>query len=238
MKNSLWKRIAVLVLCLMLLAVLCGCGSEEEVRQAIIGTWSFRADGTKALAEQIAGEMDMEPEPFAELIGEFPLQGTLELKEDGTYKIALDMESLEENASRLLPKLKPIMKDMLIRTLAQEILGDENATQEQLEEALGSTLDEFLSSFVGTDLDSFLDMAMEEMNIEDLLVSLEDTAQEGRYSVDVEKKLLHFSDSLDVQPDEANGEIFTLKDGVVEISEYIGEGFFAQFYPITLTRTP
>lgn len=238
MKKDTLKKLISLILCLIMLAALTGCDNEEKMRQAIIGTWTFKADATKAIAEQVSGEMGIDADQIAEMIGEFLFQGSLELKEDGTYKLSLDKEDLKERVSQGLPKLKPVMREYMIKTMAKEFLEKEDATQEELEEVLGSSLDEFFSTFIGMSLDDFIDQTLSEMDLEDLLGTLEEAEQEGRYLVDAEKSILYFSDSLEKEPDKTVGEAFTMKDGVVEITEHIGKGLFEQLYPVTLTKNP
>lgn len=211
---------------------------KEAKRQAIIGCWDMELDGTDAMAKELAEQMDMDPEEFAASIGKFTFKSKLELKEDGTYRLSLDAESFRESMTTLFTNLKPIIRELMIKSIAKEFLGKEDGTLEELETQLGTSIDEFLKTFMGMTLDDLIDLALEQMNSEEYISSLTGNDKEGRYLIDLDKDILYFSESLDEEPDTANGEYFKLEDGIMKITDCFGEGFFEEFYPVTLTKSP
>ena len=202
---------------------------KEAKRQAILGKWSLEVDATQAMVDELADQLQMDASALRDAVGSFSFQGDLELKEDGTYMMSMDAESFKNSLNTLLQNIKPVMRDVMAKMLSKEILGREDGTVEEIEE--------LLKSILGMSLDDLIDIGLASINSEDYMSSVADANQEGRYLIDLDKNVLYFSDSPDKDPDTANGENFTLSDGVMVIADCFGEGFFDQFYPVTLTKT-
>ena len=201
---------------------------KEARRKAILGTWDLVADATDNMANEMAAQLEIDADELKEAIGSFTFKGTLDLKEDGTYRMTFDAQSFGESMTNLFNNIKPIMRDVMIKMLSKQLLDKEDGTAEELDEILGSVL--------GMSLDALIDVSLSMINTEDFANSLSDAEREGKFIIDPDKDVLYFSDSLDSEPDTANGDMFTLGDGIMEITDHFGVGFFNQFYPVKLTK--
>ena len=201
---------------------------KEARLKAIFGTWELVADATDSMVSEMAAQLEVDAAELKQTIGSFTFKGTLDLKEDGTYRMTFDAESFGESMNTLFTNIKPIMRDVLAKKLSKQLLEKEDATVEELNEVL--------DTFLGMSLDTLLDVSLSMINTEDFANSLSDAERVGKFLIDPDKDVLYFSESLDNEPDTANGDCFTLGDGVMEINDHFGEGFFDQFYPVKLTK--
>jgi hypothetical protein len=201
---------------------------KEARRKAILGTWDMVADATENMASEMAAQLEVDADELKQTIGSFTFKGTLDLKEDGTYRMTFDAESFGESMTNLFNNIKPIMRDVLAKKLSKQLLDKEDGTAEELDEILGSVL--------GMSLDALIDVSLSMINTEDFANSLSNTERTGKFIIDPDKDVLYFSESLDSEPDTANGDLFTLGDGIMEITDHFGVGFFDQFYPVKLTK--
>ena len=201
---------------------------KEARRKAILGTWDLVADATDNMANEMAAQLEIDADELKEAIGSFTFKGTLDLKEDGTYRMTFDAQSFGESMTNLFNNIKPIMRDVMIKMLSKQLLDKEDGTAEELDEILGSVL--------GMSLDALIDVSLSMINTEDFANSLSNAERTGKFIIDPDKDVLYFSESLDSEPDTANGDLFTLGDGIMEITDHFGVGFFDQFYPVKLTK--
>ena len=201
---------------------------KEARLKAIFGTWELVADATDSMVSEMAAQMEMDAAELKEAVGSFTFKGTLDLKEDGTYRMTFDAQSFGESMNNLFTNIKPIMRDVMIKMLSKELLDKEDGTAEELDEILGSVL--------GMSLDALIDVSLSMINTEDFANSLSNAERTGKFIIDPDKDVLYFSESLDSEPDTANGDLFTLGDGIMEITDHFGVGFFDQFYPVKLTK--
>ena len=201
---------------------------KEARLKAILGTWDLVADATDNMASEMAAQLEIDAEELKAAIGSFTFKGTLDLKEDGTYRMTFDAQSFGESMTTLFNNIKPIMRDVMIKMLSKQLLDKEDGTAEELDEILGSVL--------GMSLDALIDVSLSMINTEDFANSLSDAERTGKFIIDPDKDVLYFSESLDSEPDTANGDLFTLGDGIMEITDHFGVGFFDQFYPVKLTK--
>ena len=185
---------------------------KEARRKAILGTWDLVADATENMASEMAAQLEIDADELKEAIGSFTFKGTLDLKEDGTYRMTFDAQSFGESMTNLFNNIKPIMRDVMIKMLSKQLLDKEDGTAEELDEILGSVL--------GMSLDALIDVSLSLINPEDFANSLSDAEREGKFIIDPDKDVLYFSDSLDSEPDTANGDMFTLGDGIMEITDH------------------
>ena len=194
------------------------------------------ADGTEAMAQELAKEMQMDADEIREAVGKFSFKSTLDLRDDGTYKLVMDADSFRESVSGVLQAIKPMMRQMIVKMIAKEYLGKEDATLEDVEAELGVSIDELFQSLLGMSLDDVIDLSLSALDSDEMYSSMADAEQEGRYLIDLENNIFYFSESLDEEPNTENGENFTMQDGVIEIVDSFGKGFFDQFYPVKLTK--
>lgn len=106
-----------------------GYGTMEFTRAGFVGLWEGSYDMTEILTE--------DDEDLAAYLEKAEAMVRLELKADGTYTITID-------ATTIIPALKDAVSAYMT-DLAQE----QGMTLEELEEALGTSLDEYLDSLIG-----------------------------------------------------------------------------------------
>lgn len=135
-------------------------GQIVFTRAGFLGTWGGTVDMTELLTED-------DPE-MAEYLQDLKMGITVELKADGSYTVSVD-------ARAMISGLKAGMRAYLA-----DMAEESGMTLEQLEEALGMSVDEFLDTIV------------DEMNTDDLLATEEGsyTVKNGRVVFDGEENTL------------------------------------------------
>lgn len=214
---------------------------DKARREAVLGVWYYSFDGTELIAGQLAEEFGMNEEEITDTIGTFEIPIKLELREDGTYQGSAEPEKVKEKMVSLLETLKPQLRELVIRgigeSLAEAGLTGDLSTQEGIEAALGSSLDELMKISSGYTLDELLDQAIEEakdgFDAEQYVQTVE-----GNYLLDLDKSELCFSEQLNDEPDPAEAEQYRLEEGGLVIYDHTGKGFFGDSYPLTFTREP
>ena len=187
----------------------------------------------------------MTKEEAGEQIGSFEVSLKLELREDGTYIAYADGEVVKDKIISVLQSLKPQLRDMLIRGIGEGLneagLPGDFSTQESIEAALGSSLDDLLKISSGYTMDELLDKVIEEAR-DNLDIEQYFHPSEGNYTLDLDKGELCFSLQLNDEPDPANVELFRLEDGKLVFYDCRGEsvikGEYIVDYPIAFTREP
>ena len=208
------KKIVSVILCLVMLLALTGCGSEQD---AIVGTWEGSYDLSESLNE---GMSSQDPELGEYLrVSEFSLRYTMTFREDGTYTIAGDRESLE--AAIAVAKVE--IEEGLIAYI------------EYILHAQGIEMDarEFME-MAGLSVDALLEEAFSESLQEEIVASL---AANGNYSVKDGKLML--SQDLTTQPDEAVYELYSIEGDTLTIDKGTVETDDAMLdwiYPMVLVK--
>lgn len=209
------KKLLSLILALGLALSLIGCGSKGP---EILGTYDTTINLKDMLVEEINAGMDMATETsLTDYMSDFNMVVVSEFSEDGTYKQYVDMDQFTASYEQFKTEVTAYMKDMLAEVLIVSLAdsGVVVETVEELESALGMTYEEIIQMSLGMDLESFVNLAMDEsVNLEEMS---EEATSEGKYKAEDGK--LYMSDSLDTEIDESAYELYTIEGDVVTITE-------------------
>ena len=208
------KKVFSVILCLVMLLALTGCGSKQD---AIIGTWEGSYDMSESLN---AGMSSQDPELGEYLrVSEFALRYTMTFREDGTYTIAGDRESLEEAIAIAQVEIE----EGLIKYI------------EYILHAQGIEMDarEFME-MAGLSVEALMEDSFSESIREEIMASL---TMEGNYSV--KDGMLMLSQDLTSQPDEAVYELYSIEGDTLTIDKGTAETVDAaleMIYPMVLVK--
>ena len=208
------KKVFSVILCLVMLLALTGCGSEQD---AIVGTWEGSYDMSESLN---AGMSSQDPELGEYLrVSEFALRYTMTFREDGTYTIAGDRESLEEAIAIAQVEIE----EGLIKYI------------EYILHAQGIEMDarEFME-MAGLSVEALMEDSFSESIREEIMASL---TMEGNYSV--KDGMLMLSQDLTSQPDEAVYELYSIEGDTLTIDKGTAETVDAaleMIYPMVLVK--
>lgn len=241
------KLLALLLAMVMILALFAGCsgsddkdddkddkddkktsqqsGEKEDEKEAeanipdqekLIGTWEGELDMTEAIMQQVgAGAEGLEIEDFS-------VTAVFTFKEDGTYTMAFDEDSVEDAFDGLVEDLSVFMEDMM-----KEQAEAAGMTLEQLMEAAGMTMDDLV------------DMVVQSLEEEDLVDTLvEESKTEGKYEAKDGK--LYTTDDPDEDIDEDVYDTYTLEGDVLTLTATYGsdadENLIKSVYPVVLKK--
>lgn len=190
------RRIGAMLLAVMLLSVLlCGCGESGQV----VGTWYGELDLTSTLYR--AFDIHTSLGDYIE-IQEITLDATIMFRKNGTYTLTVEQEGLEESLERLHTQW-----ESGIRRYVEDMLK---------EQELDISVDAFLQ-LSGTDVAGLLEQMIDEQTLRDVAA---EATRKGDYKVSGGK--LYLSADADSPIDESSYGVFTLENGVLTISEYVG----------------
>lgn len=213
---------------------------KEARYQELLGKWILSVDATDEMCESFAGELDMEPDQLKDIVGKFSFESFLDLREDGTYELTADVDSIKKSLGDMFVNLRPLIKEMLMNLLKEDLLSmgliEETSTPQEIEEALNS----MLGALAGMSFDDLVDQAIAEGSATLDADSFGSSVQ-GKFSVDLDKNIIYFSEDADAEPDTEAGVSFSMEKGVLSFLEAIGEGFefegLEAKLPLTLTKT-
>lgn len=208
------KKIIALSLCLILALSLCACGGAKE---DLTGKWTT----TVNMAQTFNDEMAAADPTMAEYLKldtvTIPL--TLELKEDGTYVMAVDPVAMEASMTKLAEDLAAGLESYFAALLAEQGL------EMDVNEALVA---------MGLDLDALVAELTAELTSEDAFTAY---AAEGKYKAEDGK--LHMTESMDEIINPAVYNTYTLEGDTLTLelgTEVLEEGMEFMF-PMILTRS-
>ncbi len=175
------KRIAALLLVLVLALSLVACGNQEEKK--LLGTWQTELDLTEALSEALSGSSGIDA---AYLPTDTTVSITLTLtfaeKQACTIAVALDKDAFNAYIASL--------SDGVIEMLYQS--GEEAGVDRE-------TFDSVFATQYGMDVKSYVDTMLEGYDADTLLDEVEST-EDGYWKVEDGK--LYFSDEKDFSGDD------------------------------------
>lgn len=212
------KKIIALSLCLILALSLCACGGAKE---DLTGKWTANINMAAAFNQEMAATDPMMAEYIS--VDTFNLPLVLELKEDGTYTMTVDIVAMEASMSTLAEDMTTGLEAYFAAVFA--------------EQGLDMDVNEALSA-MGMDLDTLVDELTTELSAaftsEEAFGSF---VSEGKYKA--EKGKLHMTEGMDevINPAVYNtytldGDTLTLEQGTEELEE----GAEIMF-PMVLTRS-
>jgi len=208
----------------------------EAKRQALLGAWIWTVDASDLILGELENSLEgVELDPSAYPM-EFLMDVTMELREDDTYAMYISEESLRSAVDSIRPGLMSLIRDMISQMIVQQFanagLGTYNSL-EDLENAMGMSLDEMMEAAMGTSLDELFDEMLNESLGED---TLSEMSAEGNYQADVAEGKLYFSEKLEEEVSADNCEMYRLEGDTLEIIGHMGTGMFENFYPVTMHR--
>lgn len=206
------KRIA-LVLCLVLVlsAVLCGCGSEQD---KLVGTWKTTVNMAESYNQELASDPEMAEYLSVETL---EIGFTLTFNEDGTYALTVDPASMDAAAEVLAQSMTDGLKNYFTDILAAQ--GVEMDVEEALA-AMGMDLDTLVEELKN---EAFSEEAYTEMNVE------------GRYKVEDGK--LYLTEDVNAEPAGGEYNTYTLEGATLTLeagSE--ADSDMAFMFPMVLER--
>jgi len=204
---------AVLVLSMVMLA---GCGGKKE-KDKFIGTWETTLEMASYLNDAVSGG-DQEMAKYVN-IDSFALKMNFTFKDDGTYAISVDPDTLTSAMENFKGTFSQGMTSYLEEMMKSQ--GVEMSVDEALDTLYGMTMDELVEQSMG-------DFDMESMS--------EDMAAEGNWKVDDGK--LFLSDGTDYEVDEEIYDTYEFDGENLKLLESVGtdDEDLAGFYPLTLTK--
>lgn len=183
------KKILLVVLCVVsMICLLSGCASEAD---KLVGNWATEIDMTDIMNEAVA-ELDMGEE---NVFSAFVFAMNLSFNEDGTYKMEVDEDKMEETLETAQGELNAFIVKYFEALISNQ--------------KLNMTVDEVLKQS-GTNMDTLL----AEFGLEDMYKELaEEILAEGAY--DAKGGKLFMSDGKDSAIDEGEYELYTLDGDVL-----------------------
>lgn len=151
------KYLSMLMICMMLLGILSGCGNEQK---KFVGTWEADFD----VAQIINDEMTATAADMAEYLSipEFSVKVQMTFYEDGTYKMGVNEEALLESFDGMLD----VIGDGMMAYL-DDAAAEMGFTADEMLEMAGVSLETLMEeAFSDEMLDEMLDELTAEMNME------------------------------------------------------------------------
>lgn len=223
------KRMAALLIVLVMVFALAGCGKSD-----VVGTWQTDMDLVDVIAESVDSEIGDADISYRDYVDSFSIRFYTEFKEDGTYKQTIDEDAFNASIEGLKSATTNFYYDYFTMALAEtfsQMGAGDLSTREDVEEYLGMSLDEAIQQSIGMGMEELVDMVLGELTLENLVG--DEAVAEGKYKTSGGK--LYMSDGLDYNVDPEVYELYEIKDGVMTISE--GKGVENEFgYPYVLEK--
>ncbi len=222
----------------------------QAKREALLGSWYWDQDVTDIFLASMENELKNSPDmagltvDAGKYFDECFIRATMELREDGTYRLFCDEADVRGTVAAIKPGIVAMVRDVLVQALAKQLaqigVSDDLSTPEKMEEflvkSLGKSLDEVVRDSLGMDLEDYIDKLLEEALGDSLQSSLQAANQEGIFAVDFDEGKLYLSDDGGSEINPESCELFRLGDGTLEIVGHVGKGQFEGMYPISMTR--
>lgn len=193
----------------------------EALRQALLGTWRTKIDIKDVLGAEIDAQFSDAQIHFADYMERSDLSLILELKEDGAYHMEPDMAemtvSLQSFREAMSPFIRAFFRQTIAKTLQSSGIEGDFSTLEGLEAAIGTDLDAAIEASMGVKLEDYVDMLMDEMDVESLFAGAK---QEGWYRVEPEG--LYLFDEVDQKLEENHALAFTLSADTLTLKIDLG----------------
>ena len=226
------KRALSLVLILLMLTALCGCGGGSKAPD-LTGVWIAdidMGDMGSSVVEEINSSMKdtikgEEIPNFGDYLNSMTLRLRMEMKKDNTYLQTVDESSLAGMKETLNSAMVSYFSDILPILLAEQLKSSYGITIDlntpgALESMLGMSLDEVIEMSLGSDMETFVRSIMDEYweEAEKQFLSFN---QEGQYKVEDGK--LFLSDSLEHNVDPKVYHPFTSENGKLTLEKVVGD---------------
>ena len=208
---------------------------HELMKKAMLGVWNAETDAIDEIVESVDSYLGGYDISYADYMDSFPLAITLELREDGTYKVSGDKASFDKVFESLRESTARYYDDLLLLALAsglEEYGYGTFKTWEEIENFTRQTKEETINSALGMSIPELVDTIFGDEMYDSMMDSL---SLEGRYSI--EGNELHLSDSPDSEPVSAEYQTFEFDGDVLTLTGYEGAQFLIDFpYPVEFHR--
>ena len=195
---------------------------QEVLRQSMLGTWQMELDARDDLVAELDAQFSGMDKSFGDYLESYTIKMDLELKEDGTYHMIGDADSVETSFNNLRAATKAFTGDFLVKYIADYLksMGVEGdfSTREGLEAAMGQDLDSAIEDTLHMSLDEYVDQMMGELNVEE---TVSQTEIQGQYKVESGK--LYLSEAADQAINESNYVTFTVDGDTMTWTDATGE---------------
>ena len=163
-KFTKWMAFALV---LTLIVALTGCANSKDAA-TLTGTWKYTMDFSKAMAaagdaEEMEGLEEL-GDSFKEMLNGLTMVMVLELKEDQTYSFYIDENSAKAAVDAMMSKMSELMPKLIAEMTG---MSEEDVVKELEKE--GKSMDDMLEEFAG------------EMDTEEMLKDLKESASKGTY---------------------------------------------------------
>ncbi len=211
MKKNLTKLVSILMVLVMMVG-LSGCSNEKN---AVLGSWKASMNLAEYLNQGIAQEDATAAEYLS--VDSFYLTMVLTFKEDNTYTITLDENSVDAAVEQLKIDIRGGMEKYLVDMMAQMGVV---MTIDEIMKASNTTMDKLMDEF-------FSDEMVEQM--------VGGTSSEGKFKA--KSGRIFLSAGLDYEVDPNVYGIYKVDGSTLTILDYVGEDEnFLGMYPLTFTK--
>lgn len=211
MKKNLTKLVSILMVLVMMVG-LSGCSNGKN---AVLGSWKASMNLAEYLNQGIAQEDATAAEYLS--VDSFYLTMVLTFKEDNTYTITLDENSVDAAVEQLKIDIRGGMEKYLVDMMAQMGVV---MTIDEIMKASNTTMDKLMDEF-------FSDEMVEQM--------VDGASSEGKFKA--KSGRIFLSDGLDYEVDPNVYGIYKVDGSTLTILDYVGEDQnFLGMYPLTFTK--
>ena len=207
----------------------------EALRQALLGTWLAESDQVDLVVESVDASLGDDRISFRDYADSFIVPVVLELREDGTYRLYIEEDKLDETFNGLKTSVVSFYEDYLLLMLCDTFAenGVEGLSSwEDVERVLTTDKETIIFNGLGMSIPEFVDQLFSQEMEANLSATVE---REGRYFVEQGK--LHLSVNLDSEPKDGDYESFALADDTLVLTDYAGTSLAeGMVYPMTFQR--
>lgn len=218
-KFTKWMAFALV---LTLIVALTGCANSKDA-DTLTGTWKYTMDFSKAMAaagdaEEMEGLEEL-GDSFKEMLNGLTMVMVLELKEDQTYSFYIDEDSAKAAVETMMSKMSELMPK-----LVAEMTGMSEEDVVKTLESEGKSMDDMLKEYAG------------EMNTDEMLKDLKESASKGTYRFSDGKLYLTEEGEVENPADYAVVELEGNELRITEVSEGAQFDEYKSLLPLVFVR--
>ena len=167
---------------------------REALRQTVLGTWEMELDLRDTLVAQLDAQFGDSGISFGDYLESYNMKMRLELKEDDTYQLTADADTMKASVENLRVATADFLEDYLLSaigtTLEQSGLSGDFTTREGIEAAIGMDLDEAIEQSLNMKLEDYVDLIIGEIDVDETLSGVQ---RQGKFQVEEGKLYLSAS---------------------------------------------
>jgi hypothetical protein len=212
-----FKSIFLVALATIICVLSAGCGTDAD---KIVGKWNTSIDMSSLLVDALSSSTTDMSEYMD--IKDFNIDFTLEFKEDGSYKIQYDTDSIKTSLENVKDDVSKGMKKYLQATLSDN--GDDISVDEAMEQ-------------MGMDFDTYFNMVF---NTDTISSTLADNLDDEKGKYQIEDGKLYMSSGDKINKKKYKTYVFK-SDDKLKLIKAVGEKdesatLAQEAFPLTLTR--